>query len=201
MTAAPARRRTAWHDGGVDELTRLAVRARDGDRAALEAFVRRAQGDVWRLCAYLASPADADDLTQDTFVRAVRGLPAFRAESGARTWVLSIARRACADHVRRAVRRRRLLERLGPPPVIEPAATGMVDLRAVVAGLDPDRREAFVLTQVLGLPYDEAAEVAGCPIGTIRSRVARARADLLGLLEAEGPDAAGRDRRAGDLAP
>jgi RNA polymerase sigma-70 factor, ECF subfamily len=45
--------------------------------------------------------------------------------------------------------------------------------------LDPDRREAFVLTQLLGLPYAEAAEVVGCPVGTIRSRVARARADLL----------------------
>lgn len=45
--------------------------------------------------------------------------------------------------------------------------------------LDPDRREAFVLTQLLGLSYAEAAEVAGCPVGTIRSRVARARADLV----------------------
>lgn len=177
----------------MDELTRLAVRARDGDRAALDAFVRQAQGEVWRLCAYLASPSEADDLTQDTFVRAVRGLAAFRAESGARTWVLSIARRACADHVRRAVRRRRLLERLGPPEVTEQPATGMVDLRDVVAGLDPDRREAFVLTQVLGLPYEEAARVVGCPIGTIRSRVARARAELLGLLEVEPADRDGRD--------
>jgi RNA polymerase sigma-70 factor, ECF subfamily len=49
----------------------------------------------------------------------------------------------------------------------------------LLARLDPDRREAFVLTQLLGLPYAEAAEVAGCPVGTIRSRVARARADLV----------------------
>ena len=48
--------------------------------------------------------------------------------------------------------------------------------------LDPDRREAFVLTQIVGLPYAEAAEVAGCPVGTIRSRVARARADLVASL-------------------
>ena len=48
--------------------------------------------------------------------------------------------------------------------------------------LSPDRREAFVLTQLLGLPYAEAAEVAGCPVGTIRSRVARARADLVEAL-------------------
>jgi RNA polymerase sigma-70 factor (ECF subfamily) len=48
--------------------------------------------------------------------------------------------------------------------------------------LDPDRRDAFVLTQLVGLSYDEAAVVAGCPIGTIRSRVARARADLQALV-------------------
>jgi RNA polymerase sigma-70 factor (ECF subfamily) len=54
----------------------------------------------------------------------------------------------------------------------------------LIDGLHPDRREAFVLTQLVGLSYDEAAEVLGCPIGTIRSRVARARADLLQTLSA-----------------
>ena len=49
-------------------------------------------------------------------------------------------------------------------------------------GLDPDRREAFVLTQIVGLSYEDAAGVVGCPIGTIRSRVARARADLLAVV-------------------
>ncbi len=53
----------------------------------------------------------------------------------------------------------------------------------LLARLDADRREAFVLTQLIGLPYAEAAEVAGCPVGTIRSRVARARADLVASLD------------------
>jgi RNA polymerase sigma-70 factor (ECF subfamily) len=70
----------------------------------------------------------------------------------------------------------------------------LVDLEAVLGDLDPDRREAFVLTQVLGLGYAEAAEVVGCPIGTIRSRVARARDDLVARL-GEGPD-----RRVDDVA-
>jgi RNA polymerase sigma-70 factor (ECF subfamily) len=52
----------------------------------------------------------------------------------------------------------------------------------LLARLDADRREAFVLTQLLGLPYAEAAEVVGCPVGTIRSRVARARSDLVASL-------------------
>jgi RNA polymerase sigma-70 factor, ECF subfamily len=55
----------------------------------------------------------------------------------------------------------------------------------VLAGLSTDRRTAFVLTQVLGFSYEEAADVAGCPVGTIRSRVARARADLLAALAAD----------------
>jgi RNA polymerase sigma-70 factor (ECF subfamily) len=57
-----------------------------------------------------------------------------------------------------------------------------VAVRHAVDALDPDRREAFVLTQVIGLSYEEAAAVCRCPIGTIRSRVARARADLVDAL-------------------
>jgi RNA polymerase sigma-70 factor (ECF subfamily) len=56
-------------------------------------------------------------------------------------------------------------------------------LRALVTALDPDRRDAFVLTQVLDLSYAEAADVCGCPVGTIRSRVARAREDLAAALD------------------
>jgi RNA polymerase sigma-70 factor (ECF subfamily) len=96
--------------------------------------------------------------------------------SSARTWLITIARRVCADAVRDAVRARRLT----PAPVRnvdDPA--GAVAVRALVAALEPDRREAFVLTQVLGLSYAEAAEVCSCPVGTIRSRVARARAELV----------------------
>ena len=55
-------------------------------------------------------------------------------------------------------------------------------LHQFVDDLTPDRREAFVLTQIVGLSYEEAADVIGCPIGTIRSRVARARVDLLDAL-------------------
>lgn len=60
-----------------------------------------------------------------------------------------------------------------------------VALDAVLSALAPDRHEAFVLTQVVGLGYHEAAAVVGCPVGTIRSRVARARADLVAALEGD----------------
>ncbi|MCB1005267.1 MAG: sigma-70 family RNA polymerase sigma factor, partial [Acidimicrobiales bacterium] len=157
-----------------DALTELALRARAGDRVALSDFVRATQDDVWRVCAHLASPAQADDLAQEVYVRALRALPRFRAESSARTWLLAIARHTAIDAVRAAMRRRRLLAR-APVPEDEADRTGDTDLTELVAALDPDRRSAFVLTQIAGCSYEEAAEICDCPVGTIRSRVARAR--------------------------
>src|SRR4051812_30638182 len=153
--------------GGMDEfdeLTQVALRARRGDAGAAAAFVRATQADVWRLCAHLGSPALADDLTQDTYARAFASLHRFLGRSSARTWLLSIARRACADAVRSAVRERRIVA--APRSVEDPA--GSVAVRALVAALEPERREAFVLTQIVGLSYAEAADVCACPMGTIR---------------------------------
>src|SRR5436190_16427329 len=139
----------------VDELTRLFLAARDGDRTALLHAVRGSQADVWRLARHLVGPDNADDVTQDTFVRAWRALPAFRGDSSARTWLLSIARRACADAVRRSVRRRRLAERAGHHAVGSAAAaggdsSGEQAVAALVDELPRDQRVAFVLTQVVG---------------------------------------------------
>ena len=161
----------------VDELTRLFLAARDGDRTALLQAVRASQADVWRLARHLVGPDDADDVTQDTFVRAWRALPALRGDSSARTWLLSIARRACADAVRRNVRRRRLAELVAAScggtgaPADDPSGAHAVG--ALVDELPRDQRVAFVLTQVVGCSYAEAAEACGVPVGTIRSRVAR----------------------------
>ncbi|MDQ1735447.1 MAG: polymerase sigma-70 factor, subfamily, partial [Pseudonocardiales bacterium] len=83
-----------------DDVTAAALRARAGDAGAAADFVRRTQTDVWRLCAHLGSAADADDLTQETFARAFASLHRFAARSSARTWLLSIARRVCADAIR-----------------------------------------------------------------------------------------------------
>ncbi|MGH9041578.1 MAG: sigma-70 family RNA polymerase sigma factor [Acidimicrobiia bacterium] len=155
--------------------------ARDGDRLALASWIRNSQAEVWRLCAQLVSREAADDVTQEVFLRAYRALPGFRGDSSARTWLLSIARRTCADAIRDLRRRRRLHARLErPEATVDP--TRAIPVEALLEGLDPDRRQAFVLTQVLGLSYGEAAEVCSCPVGTIRSRVARARADLIARL-------------------
>jgi RNA polymerase sigma-70 factor (ECF subfamily) len=170
----------------VDEVTRLALQSRDGDELALEGFVRRTQAPVWRLAAHLVDRESADDLTQETYLRAVSALARYRAEAPAQLWLLSIARRTCADELRRRTRRRTRLGRVASLDTLEghePASaaddTAMTDLLDVVESLDTDRRAAFVLTQVLGLSYEEAAQVCAVPIGTIRSRVARARADLI----------------------
>lgn len=172
----------------MDELTRLALAARDGDPTAFGGFVRASQGEVWRLVAGLTAPFDADDVTQDVYLRAWRALPAFRGDASARTWLLAIARRACADSVRRSVRRRRLERRVraeaGTTATEVPDGAGVGALDGLVEHLAPPRREAFVLTQLLGCSYEEAAEVCGVPVGTIRSRVARARADLVEALRA-----------------
>jgi RNA polymerase sigma-70 factor, ECF subfamily len=171
----------------VDELTSLARAAGRGDRDALARFVRQTQGDVWRFCAHLVDPAAADDLAQETYLRAIPALRRFRGDAQVRTWLLSIARRVCAAEFGARTRDRELAARLltaptaglGQPPP-EPGAQTTVDL--LLAALDPDRRAAFVLTQLLGCSYAEAAQVCDCPIGTIRSRVARAREDLDAML-------------------
>jgi len=174
----------------VDELTRLFLAARDGDRAALLEAIRSSQAEVWRLASHLVGTDDADDVTQDTFVRAWRALPAYRAEASARTWLLSIARRACADAIRGRVRRRRLTER-HHHEMLSSSGAGVADdtasaqaVHALVNRLSRDHRSAFVLTQVIGCSYAEAADICGVPVGTIRSRVARAREQLVEELRA-----------------
>jgi RNA polymerase sigma-70 factor (ECF subfamily) len=169
---------------GGDELTALLLAARDGDRLALGAFIRRTQGEVQRLCTHLVDRGDADDVTQDIYLRMWRALPSYRGDAPARAWLFGIARRACADAVRGRLRRRRLDRLRGRAPGPAPDPAGAVGLAHLVAGLPEDQRTAFVLTQVVGLSYAEAAEACACPVGTIRSRVARARAELAALLTA-----------------
>lgn len=164
-----------------ERLTGDAVAAASGDRAALARFVWGTQGELHRLCAFLVHVDDAADLAQETYARAIRALPRYRQEAPARLWLLSIARRTCADHLRTRYRRRGIEARMPARPEAEAEADP--SLWALLDSLDVDQREAFTLTQLLGLSYAEAAAAAECPVGTIRSRVARARVALVRLLE------------------
>ncbi|HEY5272412.1 MAG TPA: sigma-70 family RNA polymerase sigma factor [Acidimicrobiales bacterium] len=170
----------------MDELSRLLIKARDGDRRALAAFVRRTQPAIWRFCAHVVGPSDADDATQETYLAAWRALPSYRGEASARTWLFVIARRS-ADRVGRRHRRwRELADHLpAPSPASQPGLA--MELEDGLSRLDSDRRVALVLTQVIGLSYKEAAEVCECAVGTIRSRVARARDELLEHLARSEP--------------
>lgn len=168
-----------------DELTRLALAAGRGDRTALSDFIRATQADVWRFAAHMAGSDRADDLTQETFLRMLTALPRFEGRSTARTWLLAIARHAVADLFRHESARPWLRDAVALPPD-HPSPHAAPDARLaaeqLVATLEPDRREALLLTQVLGFSYAEVAQICGCPIGTVRSRVARARADLVAEL-------------------
>ncbi len=141
-----AQRFPATHTRAVDDLTTLALAAASGDRVALAAFVRRTQPEVWRVCARLGDRAEADDLTQEVYLRAIPALKRFRADASARTWLLQIARHVCADHVRRRTRRRALLGRLSQglradeEPVVSRAGEVEIDDAIAALGARPSRR-------------------------------------------------------------
>lgn len=158
----------------TDPATKALLAAQDGDPAGFETFVNLTQNDVNRYCRYLGDPDHSDDVVQDTYLRALRSLHTYRADSSATRWILSIARRACASAVERQQRSRRT--ELTRRPAIDP--TGSVDLSILIGQLPEDQRVVFVLTQILGHTYDQAAEICQCPTGTVRSRVARARSTL-----------------------
>lgn len=197
-TLTPALKRAPLPGPAVrddQQITQWALAARGGDSEAIDQFVRATHGDVWRFVAHLCADVQgADDLAQETYLRALTGLPRFAGRSYARTWLLSIARRVVVDRHRAAAVRPRLADaedwRVPAERAQRAQQTGLlgfddgVALHDLLGALDAPRREAFVLTQVMGLPYAEAATLVGCPIGTVRSRVARAREEMAGLLRA-----------------
>lgn len=192
MAAADEANVTAW-----------ALAARDGDEEAAAAFIRATQQQVHRFLTHLTNAREAEDLTQETYLRAMRSLPRFAGRSSARTWLYSIARRVAADHLRTTHARPRVADLDDWEQAADAATAGgasargtggggrfeeQVALRELLATLSPERRLAFVATQVLGLSYAEAAEVCDCPVGTVRSRVARAREDLVAAVRGQAPD-------------
>jgi RNA polymerase sigma-70 factor (ECF subfamily) len=165
---------------------RPAARAdRLSDRDRLEQLVKADYRAVSRLCTALVGEDSADDVAQETFLRAMRALARFRGQATPRTWLFAIAHRACMDELRGRYRRGRRDQRLAGLSTAEATTAdpgGAVVMRQLLAQLGPERRAAFALTQLLALSYAEAAVVCDCPEGTIRSRVARARHDLIELL-------------------
>lgn len=130
------------------------------------------------------SDADAADAAQEAMISIVRGLPRFDGRSAFTTWAYRITANACIDELRRRARR----PEPGLPPVEQPtpaaapltdqSVTDRLDLDAALARLPRDHRLVVALRDQLGLGYAEIAAVAGVPVGTVRSRLARARAAL-----------------------
>jgi RNA polymerase sigma-70 factor, ECF subfamily len=175
----------------VDEAA-LVRAARNGDREAFMQLVRVHQAGV-RAFAHglLGDRVAAEDISQETFLRAWRGLSAFRGESAFATWLYAIARRAALDEVRRPTLQTVSAEQVTQQAdwrAGDPALRS--DLERALQALATAQREAFLLVVVLGLSYQEAGGMTGCPAGTVASRVFRARTRLAAALRLPEEDPA-----------
>lgn len=183
---APRSTRLALIEGEPDDLARLAARSRDGDRAALEALLRASWDRAYPVCRRITgNDADAADATQEALVSVVKGIGRFDGRSRYSTWLYRVAVNASLDELRRR-RRRSDAGAPGAPgavprPVDDAVADG-VDVDAALRRLPAGFRSAVVLRDLCGLDYEEIAEILGVPPGTVRSRIARGRALLVGLL-------------------
>lgn len=178
---------------GENELdSALVERAKSGDRRAFDLLVRKYQHKVLGLVArYVRNPSECEDVAQEAFVRAWRALGSFRGDSAFSTWLHTIAVNTAKNYLASAGRR---------PPAedidVDEAAIGahaerMQDsatperelLRQeiertvfdTVQRLPEELRTAITLREVEGMSYEEIAEAMGCPVGTVRSRIFRAR--------------------------
>ncbi len=180
----------SWHGASDDELVR---RARRGDDAAFRVLVDRHAGRLYGLALHLVGhAADAEDIVQETFVGAFRGLRGFRGEASVKTWLTRILVRRVAR-----VRRSRRLRLARPVDLIlegadnalsgevtaETRADIRMDVSDVLAKLSPEHRTVVVLRELQGMRYSEIADVLDVPQGTVESRLFRARQHLKELLK------------------
>jgi RNA polymerase sigma-70 factor (ECF subfamily) len=188
---ASDRRRDSGELEELDELT--LARAQRGDRAAQTALIERYQRPVFSLLSRMlrGQRTLTEDLAQDTFLRVLRALPGFDVGGRARlsTWVLTIATRLALDHLRRR-----------EPPLTLPTDDGTIPSHLPQPDQDADRRvlaaalaraveelgapfrAAFLLREVHGLSYEQIALALEIDPGTVKSRLARARAALQAAL-------------------
>ena len=163
----------------IPALERLAASAREGDSSALQELASLLQPSVWRFAYHLSGNREiAEEACQETWARVIRALPGFRAESSITTWLLAIARRVTAGLLadQRRNSQRSASATFNPPP--SQSSTASIEIELELDRLPARLREALILTQVVGLTYEETAFLAGVKVGTIRSRVFRARSAL-----------------------
>ncbi|HEX6539888.1 MAG TPA: sigma-70 family RNA polymerase sigma factor [Candidatus Dormibacteraeota bacterium] len=176
----------------------LLERARRGDRDAFAAIVTRNQDDLYTMALrMLGSPHDAADVVQETFLRAYTRLPELRGRT-LRAWLFRVAINCARDVQRRSTRRPTLplADSAGnvielPDPALGPEATAVARqqaaaVRDALLALPEDFRLPVVLRDVNDLSYDEIAEALRIPVGTVKSRLSRARHMLVASLEGSG---------------
>jgi RNA polymerase sigma-70 factor (ECF subfamily) len=184
-----------------DEDRGLVDRARTGDAEAFEALVRRHQGWVFTLALRMVGDrAEAEDMAQEVFLKAYRGLKRFKGAARFSTWLYAIASHHCLNHLQ-ARRRRPFRSGAGgehrnaagndPPPLLDrladeaPRADALLEradllrvVQAELAGLRQEQRIILILRDIQGLSYEEIAESLGLELGTVRSRLHRARTEM-----------------------
>ncbi len=176
----------------------LIARCLSGEQTAWEELVRVHTRQVYALCfRFTGSGAEAQDLTQEVFLRVFRTIKSFRSEEGSfGTWLARITRNLLIDHYRRT-RQDRVTDSIEEQlPTMEQAGTGTEMrpdyavagreaseiLQAALQRLSPDLREAVILRDLQEMEYREIAQVLGIPEGTVKSRINRGRAELARLL-------------------
>jgi RNA polymerase sigma-70 factor (ECF subfamily) len=167
-------------------------RARSGDHDAFTAVVRlydlRLRGLAYRV---LGDRDGMDDALQEAYVRAFRALPRFRGDAQVGTWLFRITYNACLDELARKrkvahVSLDELVEQATAEPEPDEALRARLDLASSFAALSRDERAVVFLVDVQGFDYSGAAELLGVPVGTVASRLNRARRSLRGALRATG---------------
>jgi RNA polymerase sigma-70 factor (ECF subfamily) len=182
----------------MDPDRQLVDRARAGDLHAFEQLVERHRAVVYRVGARMVGPSEAEDISQDAFLRAFHRLPSFRGEAPFRAWLLRITQNAALNH---QARRRpepsesvaTLVERADDDGERTPAdrleeRERRERLEGKVRGLSPAHRVVLVLRDIEGLSYEEISQVTDTPLGSVKGRLHRARHELIDLLRANTYD-------------
>ncbi len=170
------------------------TRHRQGDPVAFEEMVRALTPTIYKLAfTLMGNEHDAKDAVQETFIKVYKALPQFRGDSSVQTWVYRIASNTCKDMLRSIGRFQAVspddedvfLQIPDSAPTPEDAAITkekQAQVRAAINALPTDYRLVILLCDINGLSYIEAAQSLDCPLGTVKSRLARARSLLLKTL-------------------
>ena len=187
-------------------------RAQRGDSAAFEQLVTPFEGTLWRVCwRHMRHQEDAADCLQETMLKAWRMLPQYRGEGSFEGWLYRICSGVCIDHIRKRTRREAdSIDAMGedgfqmhdsaPLPHEQAEAKERQEaLMQAIEQLPPDMRDALVLTQLEGRSYEDAAAITGASVGTVKSRINRARQKIAKFL-ADGnnsPNGASKEMKGG----